>query len=351
MLHISWDEATGYDFFASLYVLHQPEVFGLRASWAAGVRSRLPVAQREFLEKAQNFLTVPLRWLYLLPAGSRNAADAISALVQTPSDRRLSALMLTPQTPQNVIDVLNGITLRQKWDPAGMEVLRTFYQRRGHTPKPAVLSDLCEAWARPADFGERYLQALNAYYQSFFAEEEERIRPALAEGRARAEELSTRMPAVELLDTLSRGVRFDEFPTLTHLTLVPSYWSAPLVFYERFSPSHLFVLFGCRAEHERLVPGKTASDGLVDALKALADPTRLAILRQLAHRPATPSALARMLRLRPPTVIHHLNLLRLSGLVEVTVQPEGERAYALRRAGLDAARDGLHTYLNEDSDA
>lgn len=37
-----WDFGTAYDLFLSLHVLHEPDIFGLKASWAAGVRSRIP---------------------------------------------------------------------------------------------------------------------------------------------------------------------------------------------------------------------------------------------------------------------------------------------------------------------
>ena len=47
---IEWDYGTAYEFFISLHVLHQPEHFGIRASWAAGVRSRIPSAERKLLE-------------------------------------------------------------------------------------------------------------------------------------------------------------------------------------------------------------------------------------------------------------------------------------------------------------
>ena len=50
---IHWDWGTAYDLFASLHVLHHPEKFGLRGSWAAGVRSRLTVPQRTILEDSQ----------------------------------------------------------------------------------------------------------------------------------------------------------------------------------------------------------------------------------------------------------------------------------------------------------
>jgi DNA-binding transcriptional ArsR family regulator len=83
----------------------------------------------------------------------------------------------------------------------------------------------------------------------------------------------------------------------------------------------------------------------VPVLKSLADSTRLHILCYLAEKPHTPSQLARRLRLRPPTVIHHLNDLRLAGLVQVILQPEGERRYTLRREAILAAMDRLKELL------
>ena len=46
-----WDIGTAYDFFVGLKVLHEPTTFGLRAAWAAGMRSRLPAEARETLEQ------------------------------------------------------------------------------------------------------------------------------------------------------------------------------------------------------------------------------------------------------------------------------------------------------------
>ena len=53
------------------------------------------------------------------------------------------------------------------------------------------------------------------------------------------------------------------------------------------------------------------------------------------------------LRLRPPTVVHHLNKLRLAGLVRIELQADGERRYVLRRAGLETAIHNLDTFLSK----
>ncbi len=345
MPSLSWDEATSYDLFVSLYVLHWPERFGLRPSWAAGVRSRLPAVHREFLEKAQTFLPVPLRWLYLLPAGARNSADALTALAQTPAAERLASLSNSSRITPQLAATLRNISQRQFWTPAELEVIRTEYQHEGLLFKPAALQHLCDAWAHSAEFGERFLQALQVYQQVFYAEEELRIGPALAECARRASELAARLPLPELLSTLSRGVRFSGLDSLEEVVLVPSYWSTPLVFYDHLGPGRLLVLFGCRPEEQNLIPGESVPGGLVGSLKAIADPTRLAILRYLGEEPLTPTELARRLRLRPPTVIHHLNALRLAGLVEITLLPGAERRYALRVEAIHAVLSGLEDYL------
>ncbi len=138
-----------------------------------------------------------------------------------------------------------------------------------------------------------------------------------------------------LLETLSNGVHFEQVETASQVTLVPSYWASPLVFFTQLENNGLLVLFGSRPETQDLIPGESLPIDLVDSLKAIADPTRLRILRYLAEDRLTPSELSRRLRLRPPTVIHHLNALRLAGLVEITLHPEHERGYTLRREALN----------------
>ena len=343
---ILWDEGTGYDFFVSLYVLHHPVVFGLRPSWAAGVRSRLPAKQRDFLEKAQSFLPVPLSWLYLLPAEAKNAAGALFALAQLPAAERLPSLLFTADTPIEAINVLREITLRQSWSSAEQEVLRAALNRRDNHTRPRTLNHVCEAWCDLSTTGELYLQALTTYYEVFFAEEEERIRLSLRAAHERAVKMAEQISLPQLLAELSHGVHFEAAQTAQEVILVPSFWSSPLVFYSQVITGKLLVLFGSRAGTEELVPGDAVPRNLVEAMKAIADPTRLRILHYLAEGPLTPGTLAHRLRLRPPTVSHHLNILRLSGLVEVILYADGERGYTLRQDALQRALHHLNEFLS-----
>lgn len=74
-----------------------------------------------------------------------------------------------------------------------------------------------------------------------------------------------------------------------------------------------------------------------ERLKALADPTRLTILAQLAHAPAGVSELARTLHIAQPTASVHLRQLRRAGLVDV--RRDGSRTIYTARP--DAVADLL----------
>jgi len=81
--------------------------------------------------------------------------------------------------------------------------------------------------------------------------------------------------------------------------------------------------------------------------KALADPTRLEILRLVAAQPGPTCVCDLVARfdLAQPTISHHLRLLRRAGLV--VVQRRGLWAhYTVVRPALDARRRQLREYLD-----
>jgi DNA-binding transcriptional ArsR family regulator len=80
-------------------------------------------------------------------------------------------------------------------------------------------------------------------------------------------------------------------------------------------------------------------------LSALGDPTRRAILEQLAERPAAVVDLAASLPVSRPAVSQHLKVLKEAGLVKD--QPVGNRrVYSLDPAGLADLRDYLNRFWN-----
>lgn len=348
---LQWQIGTAFDLFVSLHVLHHPAQFGLRPGWAAGVRSRLPAPHREFLENAQQFMPVPLTWLHSLPpAALQDAHKALDALAAVPPAERLARLMFNADTEAETRALCERMAANGAWIAADVESLRAAYQRRGMTPRPAALTGVCAAWSQAADFGEQYLSALREYVQVFFAEEETRIRPALAAALRSAQDQAQALPLEPLLEQLSHGVTFSMPPSVARVVLVPSYWSSPLIFFTRVEADTMLVLFGGRPDSQGLVPGEQVPAAMLDALKGLADPTRLRILRYLGEQPSTPVGLARRLRLRPPTVIHHLNALRLAGLVQIGLSEQGDKHYTLHAEALETLLHSVRAYLNPSGD-
>jgi len=72
----------------------------------------------------------------------------------------------------------------------------------------------------------------------------------------------------------------------------------------------------------------------------LSDPTRLGILRILAGGPKNVTALCNALRLKQPTISHHLGLLRMGRLVVGTRKGKSV-VYVTDRASLKALAAGL----------
>jgi DNA-binding transcriptional ArsR family regulator len=143
-------------------------------------------------------------------------------------------------------------------------------------------------------------------------------------------------------------VRLDLSPQVEEVVLAPSYWVTPLIFFGSADEKRPMYVFGARPPDASLIPGETVPDALLRALKALSDPTRLRILHYLTGEPLTPAELARRLRLRAPTVTHHLKTLRLAGLVQLTLSEEKEmRRYAARSEAVTAAFASLQGFLEE----
>jgi len=344
--HILWDWGSAYDLFTSLNVLHFPEHFGLRASWAAGVRSRLATLDRTVLEEAQElFFSNPFAWVSSLPR-PKDAAVVLRELGQIPPAERLSTLAHHADEDSGVFKVLKDVMARRAWDDKDLEQLQSFRHHKDEKmPEQKVLISALNWWSHPEEFGERYLAALQSYVTVFFAEEEQHILPYLQQALSRAQELAEKLNFSDLFIELSQGVLIKYIEEADEVMFVPSYWSTPYVMYDSVVEKHWVVLFGARPADVPLVPGEIVPDAMLRALKALSDPTRLKIMRYLSASPQTPSQLAKRLRLRPPTVIHHLNALRLAGLVYITILDNEEKRYTVRVSEVTDTFEGLQKYL------
>ena len=345
---ILWDKGSAYDLFTSLYILHRPEEYGLRPSWAAGVRSRLPIHLRDALERTQRVVYVPLAWLHALPE-PKDAATVMEALKALSPEERLPALVFADKTDQQKVEQKNyllSLNGKQRLT-AQIERQITSYLPNQFRVTKEYLRTVFEAWVDREQFGNDLVLALEAYINNFFGEEEVRIKPAQEQALKDVQNLFREHDLLTVLETLSTGVRMESVSEFSTLIMAPSFWRAPFVFSDKLDDQTGIILFGARPEGTALIPGQLVPDELLNALKAIADPTRLRILHYLRENgPTNLSELAAILRLRPPTVIHHLQNLRLAGMISVTVSPKAERRYALRISGLDTTIYRLRIFLS-----
>jgi DNA-binding transcriptional ArsR family regulator len=253
------------------------------------------------------------------------------------------------------VELFEEVAQKGAWTEADLAPLQATCQpvlEHGESKKPPTpkkLAEMLDLWVRAEEFGEQYLAALRNYQEAFFAEEEKRIRPALRTALERAQELADELALLDLLEELTQGVRLDAPPEGNELVLVPSFWSTPLLYMGIAGEGCLVWLFGARPSDASLVPGEVIPETLLRALKALSDPTRLRILRDLAQETLTPAQISRRLRLRAPTVTHHLKILRLAGLVQLTLgDKELPGSYATRQEAVSVACDSLQSFLRHE---
>jgi DNA-binding transcriptional ArsR family regulator len=327
-------------------VLHKPSKFGLRGAWAKGVRARIPAPEREILEQAERLIWWPYRWVHTLPE-PKDGATVLRELDRILPAERLPVLAFSTEVPSQARETLQAVAARRAWDGDDLKAIQTASQQvSAKSHRKEELVQVLEWWSRPQEFGERYLDALRIYCEVFFAEEEARIRPALKAALSRAQELAEQLDVPALLEELSQGLRLAQLPQASELVLAPSFWSTPLLVFASVSVESELILFGARPPDASLVPGEAVPDALMRALKALGDPTRLRILRYLTTEPLSPAELSRRLRLRAPTVVHHLYALRLAGLVHLTLEEGDKRCYAARPEAVQATCSALEAFLD-----
>ena len=355
---VTWDFGTAYELFVSLHVLHEPDYFGIRPSYAAGVRSRIPAAERKLLEEVFPILGAPLKWLHSLPA-PKDAVSALWALKQIPAAERMFKLqrLNDPYLGDNPEELekhkyfresLYRVAADGKWKSEDVEFFQKLLGKKHGNLKKETVERSLDWWSRPKELGEGYLSAMQSYYQAFFEEEERRIEPVLKAGLKKAQALATTLNIEDLFVELSQGIQLGDEFRAPKFIIAPAFWTTPLIFFEKIEKDTMLLLFGARPADMSVIPGETVPDALVRSLKALADPTRLKILYYLSNESLTPSELARKLQLRPPTVTHHLSELRLASLVELSLN-EDEKRYAVRKQAMESIFGNLQTFLQNNT--
>ena len=313
-----------------------PDSYTVGPDWFAETRAALGPETLDAIERYSGGHEILFGYLLALAADTPAPHDAgsfLATLERTPA-RDLRRLLLGHR-----LETYRGEISRETIAAAA----------DGDDAAAAQLLDGSADWQRAAyehvlsldgEEAKALLEAACRGWQDAVLRPEERTTARVVRHSARAARaLAARLAPEELIDTLTRGIRYAPEAGIRRVLLVPHVVSRP---WSIFTETHgtKIVCYGVGETH---VTGDAPPDPLVAAYKALGDETRLRILRRLAEGPASLHELTEILGLAKSTVHGHLLVLRTGGLVVADVAKK--TGYRLRRETLAESAALLDTYL------
>jgi DNA-binding transcriptional ArsR family regulator len=292
----------------SLHVLVEPKHHPVQHGWVRAMRALPPALKREIDVFAFAYRAYFPEFFFPSPAGDLLGFEA--------ELERIRALDPGLVRVEFAIPLIGEIG-----DPADLEqrVLAT-----GEPLAAAIVED-------PAALLERFLALLEGYWETAFAHEWERIEPDLAASVAEAGRRIEQHGLYALLQGLWPEVRSDpgegrfwlerahdhevEIGPEDRLVLAPSTYVWPHVRVNCDAPWPLGLVFPAssivREARPRIPPAQ-----LVGVLRALADDTRLRVLRLIAERPRSTQELAPLVGVSEAGLSKQLRVLAEAGLLE-----------------------------------
>jgi DNA-binding transcriptional ArsR family regulator len=186
----------------------------------------------------------------------------------------------------------------------------------------------------------RLLELLPGWYEHVFRPLAAEVLPAIERDAEAKGRLALSVEPEQLLRQVAPGLRYAPEANVAKVLLFPTYWARPWV----VAANHGDVRIFC---YPIAVDGLRAPDdpeALARVYKALADGSRLRLLRLLREGPATLGEAAERLGIAKSTAHHHFAILRQSGLVEIG-NGEGGHYYSLRPDAASQTGSLLADYL------
>jgi DNA-binding transcriptional ArsR family regulator len=192
-----------------------------------------------------------------------------------------------------------------------------------------------------APWRDRMVELLDGWDSAYFRHVDPAILSALEQEAARLGGLAGTAPVLDLVETVTNGIRVEPSPRLRSVVLIPQYHQRP--YNTDAAEQHALILL--YPADVIAASGEAPPLGLLRLTHALSDDSRLRILRFLADGPNTLTEVARFAGLSQPTVHHHLVHLRAAGLVRVHFASGSASRYSLRPHALEQLSQQLGAYL------
>lgn len=197
---------------------------------------------------------------------------------------------------------------------------------------------------KPQEIGkwqDHICDLLGTWYRLYFSKVEDNVMQHLIKD---ASGVNRDLQPQEIVEQLSNGIRLDLMKELRLVRLIPHYHARPYNMFD-IGDTELILCYPCGIE----TPTGEPPNELVRLTKALADSSRLKILRILSQRPHTFTEVTEKMSIAKSTVHHHLTSLRTAGLVWVYLSPNRNDLFSLREKAINRASEELWSYLKEES--
>jgi len=341
-LHVRFDPSPVYDFLAALYLVRHwtPERgFDVDPAWVRAARRAL--GPRLMADAG-----------LLLPPRSP-VLGVLAVLEETPGLSVRAALRRLRQlSPPSLVERMLGgptavrpllLPLRQaiQGDRAALEAVVAAFPREYD---PHAVRRLLAAG--PAAVHARLLRLLRAFYTRVYAREEARVAPLLAADVAARQALAGVLAPADLVERVTGGFVIAPGTGIAQVLLAPTYFFRPYNLLTEYHGVRLFIYpieLPDGREREARPPQE-----LVRLYKALADETRLRILRLLSQREMYVQEIANALGVSHVTALHHLAQLRAAYLVQA-VERDNLRYYRLRPEAVREAERRWWDFLHAEA--
>lgn len=186
-----------------------------------------------------------------------------------------------------------------------------------------------------------YIPLLRLWYEQYFRHVEHKILPLLIEDASEKKMLESKMDPISLIEYASGGVVFEEIKDLKTIVLLPTVHNRPINTY-CFYTNMVIVQYPVDVplEDENEPPMV-----LLRMTRALSDPTRLRLLRYVAHEPKTLWEMQSDLNQSREMLMHHLLILRVAGLLRIHLRGEQDERFSIRPDGAAELQMFLESYI------
>ena len=182
----------------------------------------------------------------------------------------------------------------------------------------------------PEDTRQRLVGLLRRFYEAVYAPEEERVRELVRRDAEAKREQQKRLPPEGFVEEATGGLVPD--PTVAaEVVVAPSWYVRPYTLVADHVGTRTYIVPVVHSSTQQ-----SPEDRLLRVARALADQSRLRILRLLARREMYVQEVAEALGTSHVTALHHLATLRAARLVRV-VERRNLRYYQLRPETLEEA--------------